>query len=259
MKILPEFIKMVGSNLKPSIRESGCEDIMVFDVDYCLYQSARLRSAESDFVKKREQELFGSSGMTFKQLKKDYGSMKIGLMKRYGMTVEQIKQNDYAAICQFLQPDRELKMLLESIGLRKYCLTNGFSEKIKNILETLDIAECFEKVYCSNDRDNEENWILKPKLSAFEFLMEDLGIDPGKVRSKQIKIYYFDDLLENVEAAGRLGWEARQITEELTIHDALREFIKNAKKHSRRPKPVSLPSFSMLRYPPMLAAGGVQN
>ncbi|ELA41842.1 uncharacterized protein VICG_01194, partial [Vittaforma corneae ATCC 50505] len=201
------------------------ESIMIFDVDYCLYENAELRAAESAFINTRERELFGDSEMTFKQLKKKHGSMKIGLMKDYGMTIEQIKQNDFMDTCKFLKPDDELKGLLESIPLKKYCLTNGFGEKIKSILEALGINECFEKIYCSNDENIEEDWILKPKESAFKFLMNDLGIDPGKVISKQFKIYYFDDLLENVMAAKELGWDARKVTKESAIHDALRKFI----------------------------------
>lgn len=220
---LYEIIQMSDLYLKrmsQHVTQPSKDDIMVFDVDYTLYDNAELRMAEKVHTKSAETVLLAGISDSFDSIKKEYGSLVLGLMKKYNILLSTIKNHEFLKAHEYLIPDLELKKLLKRIPLKKYGLTNAFKQRVVPILSALDVEDCFEKVYCANDDDKESLLIRKPLKSAYQFVTKDLNI------SKDVNVYFFDDLPENIAAAQKEGWDATLITKDYPIHVAMEDFIK---------------------------------
>jgi len=218
-----QIIKMANSYLKgrPAVPEIVTQkNIIVLDIDYCLYQNTALEEVETNHSLTQQRLLFGTDGDSYETLRQVYGSSKRGLKEKYGLTFDRIKHHDYLDSYKFLKADPELRRLLMQIPLEKYCLTNGFKEKAERILDRLGICDCITKVYCVDDNDEVADWILKPFSSAYNFVMADLGACP-----KSSQVYFFDDSQVNLDGASKMGWITKRISKEFTIHQALEEFI----------------------------------
>jgi len=96
-----------------------------------------------------------------------------------------------------IQPDIELKKLLNKCKGPRYIYTNGTGGHALNIIEKMNIKGDFEKIY---SRDTIP--YMKPLYESFSRVHQDLSErDPlPKV------VFFFDDLLENLETAFQLGW-----------------------------------------------------
>ena len=105
-----------------------------------------------------------------------------------------------------IQPDQELKNLLSKCNGPRYIYTNGTGGHALDVIEKLNIKYMndmvdkeymFDKIY---SRDTIP--YMKPLYESFSRVHEDLSErDPSpKV------VFFFDDLLENLETAAQLGW-----------------------------------------------------
>ena len=96
-----------------------------------------------------------------------------------------------------IQTDLELKKLLSKCKGPCYIYTNGTGGHALDVIEKMNIKDQFEKIY---SRDTIP--YMKPLYESFSRVHLDLSErDPlPKV------VFFFDDLLENLETAKQLGW-----------------------------------------------------
>lgn len=80
------------------------------------------------------------------------------------------------------------------------CLSNTNSIHWDHMLSAYDVMKQFDRRYASQMLG-----FAKPDPEIYQRVVTQLGIDPGE-------ILFFDDKHENVEAAQRLGWNARVYT-----------------------------------------------
>ena len=93
--------------------------------------------------------------------------------------------------------DQLLTKLLGKCKGSCYIYTNGTGSHAISILESMNIIDKFEKIY---SRDTIP--VMKPDYRSFNDVHTDLSYrDPG-----QKVIFFFDDQLENLEAAAKIGW-----------------------------------------------------
>jgi 2-haloacid dehalogenase len=85
---------------------------------------------------------------------------------------------------------------LRAAGVPVYALTNWSAETFGVARERFEFLEWFDGVLVSG-----EERMIKPDPAIFRLLLDRFGLDPGAT-------FYVDDSEPNVEAAGRLGFDA---------------------------------------------------
>jgi len=96
-----------------------------------------------------------------------------------------------------MKPDLELSNHLSRCKGPCYIYTNGTGGHALDVIERMDIKDKFDKIY---SRDTIP--YMKPHYKSFAAVNYDLYMrDPlPKV------VFFFDDILENLEAAYKIGW-----------------------------------------------------
>jgi 2-haloacid dehalogenase len=89
---------------------------------------------------------------------------------------------------------------LGAAGVPVYALTNWSAETFGVARERFEFLEWFDGVLVSG-----EERMIKPDPAIFRLLLDRFGLDPGAT-------FYVDDSEPNVEAAGRLGFDAVRFT-----------------------------------------------
>ena len=108
-----------------------------------------------------------------------------------------IHRKDRRIIYGEMKPDLELKDYLYNCNGPCYIYTNGTSGHALEVIKRLDIKDQFEKIY---SRDTIP--YMKPYYKSFQAVHDDLSVRSGR----QEPVIFFDDMLENLEAASELGW-----------------------------------------------------
>lgn len=197
------------------------DTIMIFDIDYCLYQNPDMYDAEKRF----NIETMGNLGIDYessswKEYVKSCGSSKRALHEQFRFTLEKIsKEYDFQDVEPYLKPNPYLKRLLKIIKCKKFCFTNGFRTKAEKILRCLDLLDCFVSVFCAGT--DKYDFVLKPADKAYEKVEELLGI----TSENRPKIIFFDDSESNCKAAIRHGWIAILVQAPKKIEDYLWDYI----------------------------------
>jgi 2-haloacid dehalogenase len=94
----------------------------------------------------------------------------------------------------------ELLAELRAAGVPLYALTNWSAETFAIARERFQFLDWFDGVLVSG-----EERMIKPDPAIFQLMVERFGLDPGSA-------FYVDDSAANVEAAGRLGFDAVRFT-----------------------------------------------
>lgn len=89
---------------------------------------------------------------------------------------------------------------LRAAGVPVYALTNWSAETFGIARERFEFLEWFDGLLVSG-----EERMIKPDPAIFRLLLDRFGLDPAAT-------FYVDDSEPNVEAAGRLGFDAVRFT-----------------------------------------------
>tara|TARA_B110000971_G_C19997114_1_gene494931 strand:+ start:1362 stop:1835 length:474 start_codon:yes stop_codon:yes gene_type:complete len=108
-----------------------------------------------------------------------------------------IHKKNQPIIYSMIGPDYELSIQLSRCNGPCYIYTNGTGGHALGVIERMNIKDNFEKIY---SRDTIP--YMKPHYKSFDAVHDDLSFrDPlPKV------VFFFDDLLENLEKAFQIGW-----------------------------------------------------
>ncbi len=129
-----------------------------------------------------------------------YGTTLNGLMKH-----EDIDPKDYCLYVhqldleQYIEPNPDLHDILNSIKHPKILFTNAPRFHASQVLEILNITQCFDGGYYIEDF----NYESKPKLDVFEYVNRE-------VRQKypdEFEVVLVDDYIRNLVSAKNMGWK----------------------------------------------------
>ena len=84
---------------------------------------------------------------------------------------------------------------------------NYYFNYLQGIYGTFGYLHLFEKAYFSH-----EIHMRKPNADIFEYVVTDSGIKPGET-------LFIDDFIENIETAGKLGFQTIHLTKPRTLTD----------------------------------------
>jgi FMN phosphatase YigB (HAD superfamily) len=93
--------------------------------------------------------------------------------------------------------DKLLKQLLDNCNNECYIYTNGTFGHALAVIKKMDIKQNFYKIY---SRDTIP--YMKPDMRSYISVENDIY----GIYSENDEIYFFDDLLQNLEAAKKFGW-----------------------------------------------------
>lgn len=189
----------------------GNSPILIFDIDNCLYFSPELEASERNAVKHAYMQLSKTSETEWTTNLATFNLYRELFFYTFdihpGRFAEEFDLPDFKP---YLKEDKELRLLLDSIPLRKFCFTNGSARRASSVLAYLGIENQFEAVICTDIVDTE--FISKPKPQAFKFVENILGI------SSKSAIHFYDDSETNVKAAEQLGWNSVLVNGDLKEH-----------------------------------------
>ncbi len=174
----------------------------VFDLDETLYPtSAGLMQDVARRITEWLQRHLGLDSGAAAHLREAYihlyGTTLAGLLAEHR---EKVDVEDYLAyvhdvpVEDYLRPDPALRAMLTGIPLRRVVFTNSSAEHAARVLNTLDIADLFERVVDIRAL----NFVHKPRREAYERLLVLLGV-PGPA------CILVDDRVVNLQPAKALG------------------------------------------------------
>lgn len=213
----PKFVEMCTRNML--LRHPvpvGDEKVLIFDIDYCLFQSEGMKKHEHASVISRFLELSKGTEEEWYSHLLNFGLFRQIFYSLFGIHPSEFSRSyDIPDLGSFVKPDPELREMLEAVPLRKFCFINGCKERASSVLKYLQLSHVFEAVVCADVVETE--FICKPTARSYKFVEDFLGISaPGS-------IFFFDDTLKNVDAARAAGWNAVHVAS--SIKDYLKDFI----------------------------------
>jgi putative hydrolase of the HAD superfamily len=126
-----------------------------------------------------------------------YGTTLRGLQLHH-----QVDADDYLAyvhdlpIHEYLQPDAELRQMLLTLPLRRFIFTNADRDHAKRVIQTLNLADCFEGIIDVRAI----HFYCKPEPQAYQLALQIAQVDAPQ------QCLYLDDSLLNLTAARKLGF-----------------------------------------------------
>lgn len=174
--ILPKYIEMCSRNINLRIDSPvGNNNIMIFDIDNCLYYSKEMDILEFNNAKSK----FLSHQETNEAMWDDC-IRKIPLFRKIFYDLFNIHPRDYELSTQidyskYVFRDCELRRILTSFPCRKFCFTNAPRMRAESILKLIGIEDVFEHVICADIHDTE--FITKPDFLSYKFIERFLGVE----------------------------------------------------------------------------------
>lgn len=223
-RIEPHFIEMNAASMQKyrhliaPVKGAG---LMVCEIDNTLYNVAcGLEDAVVALIKSYLVDFFGCEqraaecvvGLNERHTLYAYGA----LVEVDGIDMEFYKKfvSSKIAYGAILKEDRPLKELLNGIDCRKICFTNGDVTQAFNILQALDLLECFEAVVAVDI--SSPYFIHKPQRESFEFVEELFGVEDSR------NILFFDDSQKNTTQAILRGWTTHIVPADCYIGHLIR-------------------------------------
>lgn len=96
----------------------------------------------------------------------------------------------------YLSKDEDLKYLLDILPLKKILYTNGTVGHARECINIMGLKKTFNKKICRETVNN----IMKPHMDSFKQFIRLCNI------KKDDKVVFFEDSIENLITAKKLGW-----------------------------------------------------
>lgn len=177
-------------------------EVAFFDLDDTLYdQQSGLWEAIRQRMSFYMHERLGLSWDIIPALRRHY-------FETYGTTLRglqihhQVDADDYLAyvhdlpLHEFIKPDPELRQMIQSLPLKRFIFTNADRNHALRVLQTLDLADCFEGIIDVRAI----HFYCKPEPQAYQIALEIAqATDPQRC-------IYLDDSLRNLTVARQMGF-----------------------------------------------------
>ena len=108
-----------------------------------------------------------------------------------------IDQSTNTKFYNSFRPNLFLIKLLTNLKGNKFIFSNGNKSHVEFIIDKMRLKNIFKKII---SRDN-YNGKLKPDIQPYKYAIETFSI------SDNTKTYFFEDTLENLETAKKIGWK----------------------------------------------------
>lgn len=174
-------------------------DTWVFDLDNTLYPaSARLFLQIDVRMKTFISELLGVSLDDAYKIQKTYyhqhGTTLCGLMMNHSVDPEAFLDYVHDIDHTVLDPDPDLKTVIDALPGRKLIHTNGSEQHAENVLDALGLHNCFEAIFDIRAGD----YVPKPDPDSYHRFLASHVFEPTTA-------IMFEDSVKNLKPAAELG------------------------------------------------------
>lgn len=181
--------------------------VFICDLDYCVYNSKKMRIYEYETAKNRFIKLTKLTGDYFDKINESPCLFNELFYKYCGIdNFKYCETYDIPPFHEYIKPDYELNNLFRNLKCTKVAFTNGCSKRVQNLLEYLEMKDIFDHIICIDEISND--FVCKPKPSSYEYVQKLLGI------KNSANIIFCDDNIHNITKAKELGWKVHHIIHE---------------------------------------------
>lgn len=189
-------------------------DWLCFDLDNTLYPLSNglweaIDQRIQEYVAKTLHLPLDEARRVQKQYWRQYGTTLAGLMAEHN-----VQPGPYLAyvhdfdVTPFMGPNPRLKALLRALPQHKLIFTNASSRHAHNVLNALDVVDCFEYVIGVEEVD----YIPKPDPRAYQKCLVLTKVNPARSM-------FIDDLIENLRPAKEMGMVTALVSPRRPLHD----------------------------------------
>ena len=172
---------------------------ILFDCDGVLYQD--LESVFGQVSKRMTQYISNKLKINLVEAKKlqtnyfhKYNTSLNGLMIHHDIPPMDFLSYVHDIDLSFMKKDLVLRNEIEKLNLKKFVLTNGSKEHVKNITTHLGIEDLFDDVFDIVDA----NFHPKPAAKAFDLMVKKFEINPSET-------LYIEDIAKNLSIGKERG------------------------------------------------------
>lgn len=171
----------------------------VFDLDNTLYPARALYDEIGERMTSYIMRATGFDEAGALEIREryfhQYGATVVGLMRHHGIDASDFLQDVHLADHSVLEPDAELRALIEALPGRRIIFTNGGGGHAERVLKSLKLEGLFDTVF---DIETAE-LTPKPQRGSYERLLAHCGCDAkGAI--------LVEDTLYNLEPAHDMGF-----------------------------------------------------
>jgi putative hydrolase of the HAD superfamily len=186
-------------------------DVVLFDLDDTIYPASNgLMQSIDRRIGEFVQQALGldeeAALLLRRQYYAEFGTTLRGLQHhhRHIETESYLQYVHDVALDAFLQSDEHLDKILGALPARKAIFTNSPREHAERILQTLGIAEHFERIFDIRLFE----FVGKPDPAAYQLVLDELGVEGPDA-------LLIEDTAKNLVPATQFGMTTVLISEEL--------------------------------------------
>ena len=148
---------------------------------------------------------------------KKHGTTLRGMMDNHGVDPDYFLSEVHKLDYSIVGSNNKLNMELKKLNGKKIIYTNANMEHVLNVLERIELSNCFDHVFDIKMA----NYIPKPQLTPYNHIVKKFDLNPSKSSM-------FDDIAKNLVPAKNVGFTSIWID---AGYENFSDDIKSSKKY----------------------------
>lgn len=171
----------------------------VFDLDNTLYPARALYDEIGDRMTRYIERATGFDSAAALEVREryfhQYGATVVGLMRHHDVDARDFLLDVHQADHSVLEPDAELRSLIDALPGRRIIFTNGGGGHAERVLKSLRLEGLFDAVFDIETAD----LVPKPQRACYERLLAHCAFDARGA-------LLVEDTMQNLEPAHEMGF-----------------------------------------------------
>ena len=197
-------------------------DNWIFDLDNTLYSAdsgifQQVHKLMGKFIKNYLNIETKKANELQRKYYKEHGTTLRGMMDNHGVDPDYFLSEVHKLDYSIVGSNNKLNMELKKLNGKKIIYTNANMEHVLNVLERIELSNCFDHVFDIKMA----NYIPKPQLTPYNHIVKKFDLNPSKSAM-------FDDIAKNLVPAKNVGFTSIWID---AGYENFSDDIKSSKKY----------------------------
>ena len=197
-------------------------DNWIFDLDNTLYSAdsgifQQVHKLMGKFIKNYLNIETKKAKELQRKYYKEHGTTLRGMMDNHGVDPDYFLSEVHKLDYSIVGSNNKLNMELKKLNGKKIIYTNANMEHVLNVLERIELSNCFDHVFDIKMA----NYIPKPQLTPYNHIVKKFDLNPSKSAM-------FDDIAKNLVPAKNVGFTSIWID---AGYENFSDDIKSSKKY----------------------------
>ena len=194
----------------------------IFDLDNTLYSAEsgifqQVHKLMGKFIKNYLNIETKKANELQRKYYKEHGTTLRGMMDNHGVDPDYFLSEVHKLDYSIVGSNNKLNMELKKLNGKKIIYTNANMEHVLNVLERIELSNCFDHVFDIKMA----NYIPKPQLTPYNHIVKKFDLNPSKSAM-------FDDIAKNLVPAKNVGFTSIWID---AGYENFSDDIKSSKKY----------------------------